>query len=159
MKKLASERLPLHLAVVGGTNVKRLSRWAAARGHGDCVTFLGSQKEILPYYAAADLLVHPTFYDSCSLVLLEAAACGLPAISSRENGAAELFTDGVEALMLDDPADSATLARQMRLMLDASLRKKMGAAARNLMVQHTLARNFTEILDLYRQTVKLKRAA
>ena len=45
----------------------------------------------MPYYAAADLYVHPTFYDPCSLVVLEAAACGLPIITSRYNGAAELF--------------------------------------------------------------------
>ncbi len=41
-------------------------------------------------YFAADFLVHPTFYDPCSLVVLEALACGLPVITSRCNGASEL---------------------------------------------------------------------
>ena len=42
-------------------------------------------------YFAADFLVHPTFYDPCSLVVLEALACGLPIITTRYNGASELL--------------------------------------------------------------------
>ena len=33
-------------------------------------------------YFAADFLVHPTFYDPCSLVVLKALACGLPIITT-----------------------------------------------------------------------------
>jgi UDP-glucose:(heptosyl)LPS alpha-1,3-glucosyltransferase len=159
MARLLPERLPLHVVVVGGSNVERWRRRAAARGLGECISFVGSRSDILPFYAAADILVHPTFYDSCSLVLLEAAACGLASISSRENGAAELFADGVEALKLDDPADSRMLADQLRSLLDKSLRKSMGAAARKLALRHTLEHNFAEILELYRQKANKSRAA
>ncbi len=114
---------------------------------------------MLPYYLAADFLVHPSFYDSCSLVLLEAAACGLPVIASLENGAAELLTEGVEGFLLNDPGDAATLFERMRLMLVEPLRKKMGRAARELASQHTLDRNFEEILAIYRQTDATKRRA
>ena len=41
LRRLALERLPLHLAVVGGWKVKGWQRWANARGLGNCVSFLG----------------------------------------------------------------------------------------------------------------------
>ena len=48
-------------------------------------------REMRNAYFAADFLVHPTFYDPCSLVVLEALACGLPVITTRANGASELL--------------------------------------------------------------------
>jgi UDP-glucose:(heptosyl)LPS alpha-1,3-glucosyltransferase len=156
MKMSFRNHLPLHLAVVGGWKIKGWQRWANAQGLGENVTFLGAQPDPLPYYLAADFLVHPSFYDSCSLVLLEAAACGLPVIASLENGAAELLTDGVEGFLLDDPADAPMLAERMRLLLVEPLRKKMGEAARNLALNHTLSRNFEELLAIYRQVAETK---
>ena len=92
--RLRGRRLPVRLLVVGG---KRLGPWrrkAARLGLAAAVQFVGPVEDIVPYYAAADVYVHPTIYDTCSLVVLEAAACGLPVVTTRCNGAAELFHDG-----------------------------------------------------------------
>ena len=51
------------------------------------IIFAGSTDEPEKYYGAADLLVHPTFYDACSLTVLEALASGLPVITTLSNGA------------------------------------------------------------------------
>jgi UDP-glucose:(heptosyl)LPS alpha-1,3-glucosyltransferase len=146
---LAPKRLPLHVVVVGGKRIRMWQYWAKARGLP--ITFVGAQPDTMPFYAAADMLVHPSFYDSCSLVLLEAAASGLPLLVSRENGAAELLNDGVEGLLLDNSADAERLAAQMELLLDPALRERMGAAARRLAVEHTLKRNCDEIMAIYSQ--------
>ncbi|MEE9239141.1 MAG: glycosyltransferase family 4 protein [Thermodesulfobacteriota bacterium] len=56
----------------------------------DCLKnliFLGHVDEIEKYYAASDLYVHPTFYDSCSLVVTESLASGLPVITTIYDGA------------------------------------------------------------------------
>ncbi len=84
-------RLPIHLAVVGGKRLRGWRRMAERLGVAAAVSFVGAQDETVPYYAAADVYVHPTFYDTCSLVVLEAAASGLPVITSRLNGVSELF--------------------------------------------------------------------
>jgi len=149
MSILASRRLPFHTVVVGG---KRIGPWK----YGSLlrhlpVTFVGAQSDPVPYYAAADVLVHPTFYDNCSLVFLEAAAGGLPSIISLEDGAAELLTDGVEGFLLKDPADANGLAAKMELLLDGSLRQRMGAAAVSLAAKHTMEQNCREILAIYEQ--------
>lgn len=44
-------------------------------------------------YAIADLLLHPTYFDACANVVLEALACGVPVLSSDLNGSAELLAD------------------------------------------------------------------
>ncbi len=120
---LAPKRLPIHAVVVGG---KRIRSWQLqAKARRLPVTFVGPQSDTVPFYAAADMLVHPSFYDSCSLVLLEAAASGLPLLVSRESGASELLSDGVEGLLLDDSADAERLAVQMESLLDASMRERM----------------------------------
>jgi UDP-glucose:(heptosyl)LPS alpha-1,3-glucosyltransferase len=149
MARLAAQRLPVRLAVVGG---RRLDAWrqrARRLGLDEWVTFVGQVDDPLPYYAAADLYVHPTFYDPCSLVVLEAAACGLPVLTSRYNGAAELFREGHEIALISDPADPGELAGAMHGLLDAATRRRLGAAARQVALAHTFERNVDEILAVY----------
>jgi UDP-glucose:(heptosyl)LPS alpha-1,3-glucosyltransferase len=74
------------------------------------VRFLGDRRDIAAIYPAADVLVHPTFYDPFPLVTIEALACGLPVITTRWNGAASLLTEGREGFVLEDPRDAAALA-------------------------------------------------
>jgi UDP-glucose:(heptosyl)LPS alpha-1,3-glucosyltransferase len=94
------------------------------------VSFAGPVDDAAPYYAAADLYVHPTYYDTCSLVVLEAAAAGLPVITTRLDGTAELLRHGVDAWLISDPANTEELAASVRALMDGSLREKMGRAAR-----------------------------
>jgi glycosyltransferase involved in cell wall biosynthesis len=108
----------------------------------------------LPYYAAADIYVQPTFYDSFGLTALEAAACGLPVITSRSAGVSELVRDGREGYVLPDPADDASLAERLHAMLDPAARRAMGNAARQLAQEHTFARNCEEIVALYREVTQ-----
>ena len=75
-------------------------------------------------YFAADYLVHPTFYDPCSLVALEALACGLPVITTRYNGASELLTPPTDGIVIDTPAQSA----RTRGRDDADARSRLSCA-------------------------------
>jgi UDP-glucose:(heptosyl)LPS alpha-1,3-glucosyltransferase len=162
MRRLAAERASVRLVVVGG-KPKHLGRWRRMAWRLDVarsVTFVGSADDTVPYYAAADVYVHPTLYDPCSLVILEAAASGLPVITtSCCNGVAELLSEDAAALFVSDPTGAAELADRMRLMLDESLRREMGGAARRMALKHTLDRNVEEILAIYRGLAPARRAA
>jgi len=145
----------LRLVISGGKRPERFIKLANELGVAHAVTFLGLV-DAIPYYAAADAFVHPTWYDPCSLVTLEASACGLPVITTRFNGASELMTDGKEGFILSDPADVAALASSMEQLLDPSLRDTMSKAGRAFAVQHTFEQQTTEFLELYCEIVSRK---
>lgn len=147
---MAARGLPFRLAITGDGQPEPYRRIASARGAEQHVTFCGFTDDQVPYYAAADAYVLPTFYDTCSLTVLEAWASGLPAITTRCNGASELMTPGQEGFVLDDPRDARTLAALMEKLMDESLRRRMGEAARALALQHSSDKKFREIEVLYK---------
>ena len=146
------------LLVLGRGDAARYRRRAAALGLGNRVRFLGATPETRAYFSAADVCVHPTFYDPCSLVALEALAAGLPLITTRRNGVSEMMTDGVEGLVLDDARDVAGLAALMAQMADPAVRRRMGSAARALALRHDGDRNFAAFMALYAEVAAARRA-
>ncbi len=151
---LSRERRDVRLAVVGGDRPGRYERLAARLDCPDLVQFVGRTRDSVPYYAAADVYLHPTYYDPCSLVVLEALASGLPVITSRNNGAGELMTAGREGFILDDPANIAAMTDAMRKFLNESFRAAASRAARELAEQHDLERNYREILAVYEDAIR-----
>jgi UDP-glucose:(heptosyl)LPS alpha-1,3-glucosyltransferase len=99
-------------------------------GLAGIVALHGDVNEIERFYAAADLLVHPTRWDACSLATIEAMACGLPVITTTVNGAADLITDGTDGYVISDPEDHVTLAERIAALRDSGLRARIGKAAR-----------------------------
>ncbi len=159
VRRLTSEGRKIHLAVVGGRRLRSWRQAARRHGIGRHVTFVGSAAETAPYYAAADVYVHPTYYDTCSLVVLEAAAAGLPVITTRLNGVAELLDDGRDALLISDPSDDRTLAERLRSLFDPALRARLGSAARATALRHPFSRNVDQLLAIYHEVATRRRAA
>lgn len=148
--KLVTNRRPVHVVIAGGKHLEQWKLSAARLGLANRVTFLGTVSDPTPYYAAADAYVHPTFYDPCSLVLLEAAASGLPIVTTRRcNGATELFREDAEILTADDPTDLGALYERVDALFDESFRTQLGAAARRVALRHPFEKNAAEILRLY----------
>ena len=141
----------LHLAVVGGKRIGKYQRMARRLGVDSRVSFVGAVEDTVPFYAAADIYVHPTFYDPCSLVVLEAMASELPVITSVQDGTGELITEGVEGYILDDPKDPDALLEHVRAMLPPQIRQRMGKAARRLALEHTFDHNVDEIIKVYEE--------
>jgi UDP-glucose:(heptosyl)LPS alpha-1,3-glucosyltransferase len=158
--QLVANRRPVHVVIAGGKHLEKWKLSAARLGLTNRATFLGTINDLTPYYAAADAYVHPTFYDPCSLVLLEAAASALPIVTTRRcNGAAELFREEAEILTVDDPADLSGMYERVEGLLDESARKKLGAGARRVALQHPFEKNVAEILGLYDARSRRRAAA
>lgn len=138
-------KAPFVLLIAGSPRTRRY-RWLARRlGVHERVRFLGHCADMRRAYFAADFLVHPTFYDPCSLVVLEALACGLPVITTRYNGASELLA-GPEGFVIDDPHDRAALADAMQSLMDSSHRQKCSEAARAAARRWTFADHYDRLL-------------
>lgn len=157
VERLVIEGHAVRLLVVGGTHRRQRLRLTPLQQ--TCVTLVGRSDDPLPYYAAADILVLPSFYDPFGLVVLEGAACGLPVITTHTTGASELITAGREGFVVSHPANDDELTDRVRQLLAAELRRRMGQAARKLALQHTLDRNCDETLAVYDEIIAPRRAA
>lgn len=103
------------------------------------------------YYGAADFLVHPTFYDACSLAVFEALASGLPVITTKANGAGGIITEGKEGFVVDDPRDISTVADRIHYFFDDRAREVSSRAARELAERYPMERNFQEMLKVFQE--------
>lgn len=156
--RLRTEGHPIRLLILGrrSTRYERLSR---RHGLGQHAQFPGWVEDASAYYAAADACVQPTFYDPCSLVTLEALACGLPVITSRFNGMSELMASGREGFVMYDPGNVTELVTCIRQLADRGSRAAMSARARRLAEAHTLDSNFQALLRVYEEPSPVRKAA
>lgn len=96
----------------------------------------GFQSDPVPYYAAADCVVLPSYHEGMSNVLLEAAATGRPVITSDIPGCREAVENGKTGLLCK-AGDSESLYTQMVRMAETSSaeRQAMGQAAHEKMLR------------------------
>jgi UDP-glucose:(heptosyl)LPS alpha-1,3-glucosyltransferase len=138
----------IKLIILGRDRKNPYERLAHRLGSKGEVIFVGGVKEPEQYYAAADILVHPTFYDACSRVVLEALASGLPVITTRYNGAGWLISEGKEGFVIDDPSDVKTLAEKIVALSDPRRLKKVSQAARQLAQEYSQQRSCQKLLKI-----------
>jgi UDP-glucose:(heptosyl)LPS alpha-1,3-glucosyltransferase len=137
--------------VVGRGDSPRWHHRSRKMGLDGALEFLGPSDRVRQFYHAADVLVHPTYYDPCSRVVLEAMASGLPCITTRWDGASEIITNEASGFVLDKPDDVEGLAEKMASLRDPDLRKRMGAAARQAVEPYSMLRHASEMLKLYEE--------
>ncbi len=109
----------------------RLQALRKELGIEDVVVFLGAQdQEVLRYYyAAAEMVVMPSDYESFGMVALEAMACGTPVIASDVGGLAYLVREGRTGYRVPARDARALAAKIIRLLTDEGLRRRMGQRA------------------------------
>lgn len=116
MQQVADPRVKL--LVIGGTPglIKTYQDKAAAMGLANQSGFAGMQKDVRPYLWASDVFAFPSSYEIFPLVSLEAAAAGVPLLTSPLYGVEELLVDGVNGWRVE--RNAAALAEKMRHAID-----------------------------------------
>jgi UDP-glucose:(heptosyl)LPS alpha-1,3-glucosyltransferase len=145
---LPISRQKIGLVVAGGGRPAPFARQIRQLGLDDSVRFLGNVPDSVAVYRAGDVYIQPTYYDPCSLVVLEAMACGLPSITTTINGASELMTPAMGEV-IDHPTNLAALRQAMTRFLDDRERATAGEAARAGMARQTLSANSDQLIELY----------
>jgi UDP-glucose:(heptosyl)LPS alpha-1,3-glucosyltransferase len=112
------------------------------------VIFAGMQKDVVPYYAAADAFVLPTLYDAFANSVLEAMASSLPVITSFKCGAVDIIENERNGFVCDS-LDTGTIIRYMHLMRDPAVRKSVGDAGRTTVAGFTTENMSKHLYTLY----------
>lgn len=162
------EKYPHYLSIIGGDpnasmeemnqEMVRLQNLCRQLGVGDMVVFLGKRgQDMLPYYyAAADVLVMPSHYESFGMVALEAMACGIPVVASQVGGLAFLVQDGVTGYVVPDGEPDILGNRLTRLISDRELRRKMGEQAADYAQNYAWERITEQICGVYHDMLRAK---
>ncbi len=144
---------PFRVAVLGVGKERKFASRARKLGVEDKLIFIGADADTPRFYAAADISVHPSYYDPSALVVLEAMASGLPVITTNYCGTSEIIREGREGYVVPTPSDISLLTDRIRSLENPQLRRRMGEAARRRAENFPYSRNMREILEIYDQYI------
>lgn len=151
--------LPLRLLLVGQDDRSSCLSRIKRLGIEGKVVFSKPFADVLSFYAAADIYVGPSLDDAFGLPVLEAMACGLPAITSAQSGVSELVTDSTDGFVLKEAFDCGTLAQLLRLLHEQpELRARIGERAAQTAKQHTWDRNALQMKTFLEAALQRKRS-
>jgi glycosyltransferase involved in cell wall biosynthesis len=146
---------PLRIQLVGAPDTEsptalpeaRLRAWS---GEG-LVDWTGPTADVPAVWRSAHLAVLPSYREGLGMSVLEAAACGRPAVATDVPGCGEAVESGVTGLMVP-PRDPLALAAALAALTeDGGRRRAMGAAARQRVeARFGLPAVRAALLDLYR---------
>jgi glycosyltransferase involved in cell wall biosynthesis len=124
--------------------------FAADLGVADCVDFLGpiDHEKLRHHYAAADLFVYPSLYETFGLPPLEAMSAGCPVVAARSSSIPEVVGDAAE---LVEPLDVAAIAQGMlHVLTDPARRAELVMRGRSRAAEFTWERAGRQTLDVLR---------
>jgi glycosyltransferase involved in cell wall biosynthesis len=129
---------PAQLVLVGAGGDQSLSVEAGLRdrvraaGCAARVTFTGRVEAVEDFLRAADVFAFPSVFEALGLSLIEAAACGLPAVGSRTGGIVDVIEDGASGLLVPPGETGALREALASLLREPARRVAMGARAREI---------------------------
>ncbi|MBK8901186.1 MAG: glycosyltransferase [Anaerolineaceae bacterium] len=149
------------MAIIGGDpwaddlddEMARLQQLRADLDIHDLVTFLGAKdQDLLPnYYAAAEMVVMPSHYESFGMVALEAMAMGTPVIASEVGGLAHLVKHGVTGYHVPSRDPEALAARIYELLANKDCRQVLGQQAREYARRYDWANIVDRMMAVYEE--------
>jgi UDP-glucose:(heptosyl)LPS alpha-1,3-glucosyltransferase len=142
------------VVIVGRTPSPTLRNLTEKLQLTDNIVFHGPTKQPELYYQACDVFVLPTFYDACSLVVFEAMAAGLPAITTVHNGASGIIRNGEDGMVLQDPNNIDEMCTAMSRFLDRNFLEYASGAAKATASRYTLRRNHEEMLAVFKEMAR-----
>lgn len=143
-----------YLIVVGGGKKLKYAELAHKLNPpemGRRIVFLGTARHVQNVLSIADVAVLPTFYDPASRFILEALAAGKPVITTRFNGATDLFVKDRHGKVIDTPENTGSLAEAVSHFTDTSnIRAASQAIAEdNLKDNISISRVAGQLNELY----------
>ena len=162
--RLLRDSTPYHLTFVDRPQgeLKLAPRLVQRYGLSARVCFTGrvTTAELVRHYNRAEMSVCPSLYEGFGLPPGEAMACGLPVVATTGGALPEVVEDGVTGILVP-PGDAPALAEAIQtLMGDPDLRRRMGQAGRERVLEKFSWRKAAlETEAVYRQVLGGRRGA
>src|SRR6202140_4486928 len=151
-------KFPLKLLVIGDDDRRSYAESIQRLAIEGKVCFLPTSRDVLQFYAAADICVAPSLEDAFGLPVLEAMACGLPVISSPRAGVSEIITDRMDGFVLRNAEDSHELAALLRMLCSNSeLCRQIGEQAQATALRNGWNSNVTQLWGLLKAAAEQKK--
>ena len=159
--KVAKQHKDVSLLLLGGGSQANVIRQILMNGGVlDRVQFGGqvSQRDLPRWYHMADLYISPSHVDGSSVSLMEALACGLPALVSDIPANQEWVSEGVNGWLFPD-GNADILAEKILAVITqrTKLTQISRAARRSAEERADWKKNFAKLLEAYEQTIQLYR--
>jgi len=123
-----------------------------AEGCGAPIRWLGATTTPEQFMVAADVLLLPSYREGFGSVIIEGAACGIPAIAYRIDGVTDAIVDGRSGLLVEVGKTKAFAAAMTQMALDKELRLFLGEQARDRAVRDFSSKKVTNAwLEFYRR--------
>ena len=154
--RLAAAGVDAQLVIVGDGPYRRRMEDSL---HGTRHAFLGFRhgEELAMCYASSDVFAFPSVTDTLGQVVMESQASGLPVLVTTEGGPRQVVQDGITGFILA-PTRAGDWERVLgRLIADASLRARMGAAAHGSMQKYSIESSFEQFWGVHAEVARLGR--
>lgn len=147
--------------VIAGDGPARdeVAHLAQGSGLGERLLVLGARQDVPVLYRALDVAVLSSrpIVETLPVTLLEAAACGTPAVATAVGSVADVVADGETGFVVAPGDPGALAARIVQLLQDAALRERMGEAARRRAVERFDERDMIRRYeDLFIETARFR---
>ena len=112
------QRARIKLVVVGGDKQAPYLKQSQQLEISDRVVFAGAREDLLRFYYAADLLIHPPYTENTGTILIEAMLCDLPILASGVCGFAFHVTDSGAGKVCPEPFEQSQFNSMLSEMLE-----------------------------------------
>ncbi|MBF9236496.1 glycosyltransferase [Hymenobacter sp. BT683] len=145
--------LPATFLLVGNGDLKAAAvQLAQDLQLGARLVFLEARQDIPDVLRALDIYCLPSLWEGLSIGLLEAMAMGKAVVATAIDGTREVVQDGVNGLCIPPKSPEQLAAALTRLLADAGLRGRLGAAARQTVAREFNVETMTrQVEQLYQQ--------
>jgi glycosyltransferase involved in cell wall biosynthesis len=128
-----------------------LRAYVTANGLTHCIVFAGAVADVSDHLRAADLFLYPTQNDAFPSSLIEAMACGLPAVATPVGAIGTIIDDERNGVLVPAGSGEQLEAAVDRLLRDRELASRLGTAARETVLERysaaRVAAQYTELFE------------
>ncbi len=130
-----------------------LKELAVSLGIAHRVKFLGFCDDMAPVYRTMDVVVDSAWEEAFGMIVIESMVHGVPVIATNAGGIREIVENGRNGLLVQPKNPQALSDAMLSLVVDVSLRQRLGAGARSIVTERFGAEQYAAQITAVLQEV------